>query len=430
MHIPHEQFARALHQGLGRPILYARSHDTAAFADLILHACCYNPIYDRQTGVDRAPYLYELITATGAEAYFRSHILAALADPDDEMDEELLFDLALHIAQDGDGTAHTAIHTRFLDNVSSGETIRADQLIALDGNTGLCFVVEQIGAAMERAVDFTESWLPERLLDDLEAAFTDDPSVLYDPRVATFRLAVCGSPAEQRAREEAEARRRQLRDTLTSLTYEEVREAVEAKLFSVMSMSRWAQQATEQELHRAANDLLTVSDPRLLQLLIFIFVERDFPGGHRPLLPLLDRPELLLTFRAALALARFCHPELRTRALALLAQPETFEPGLILLVGNHEPSDYALLTVLAQQQTDDDALHALVWRVHELLTRAPAPEAIELLLTLYERGPCAQCRLKVVTHLVNLGALPAQLAEECRFDANADVRALVADVRG
>jgi len=52
------------------------------------------------------------------------------------------------------------------------------------------------------------------------------------------------------------------------------------------------------------------------------------------------------------------------------------------------------------------------------------------LLTLYERGPCAQCRLKVVTHLVNLGALPAQLAEECRFDANADVRALVADVRG
>lgn len=423
-----EQFARALYQGLGRPILYARAHDTAAFTDLILHACLYNQLYDRQTDVGRAPYLWELITATGAAAFFRTHILAALSDPRDEMDEELLFELALRYAQEGDGAMRKAMHARFLDNVSSGETTGADQLIALEGDSGLRFVVEQFGAALLRAVNFTNSWLPEYLLDDLQAHFADDPSVWNEPRVAAFQRAVRGSSSEQSADEEREARRRQLRAELANLTYAEVREAAATKLLSVMSIRRWGQQAAEAELRRAADNLLTVADPRLLQLLLLIFAEREFPDGHWPLLPLLDHSESLVVFRAALALSRFRHPELRARALALLAHADTLELGLILLLGNHEPGDYGMLTALAQEQADDDLLHALVWRVHELFARAPAREATELLLTLYERGPCAQCRLKVVRHLVALGALPAQLAEECRFDANEDVRALVADL--
>lgn len=427
MQLTREQFARALYQGLGRPIVYAHNHDTASFADLILHACLRNPLYDRQTGVERAPYLLELITATGAVSFFRSPILAALADPDDEMDEELLFDLALGFAQNGDTAARKAMRARFLDNVSSGVATGAEQLSALDGNAGLRFVVEQLGAALLRAVNFAGSWLPEHLLDDLEAAFADQPAVLQDGGVAAFRAAVRGSTSRQSGREERETRRRQLRDTLASLSYKEVCEAA-TNVLSMKSLERWGQQAPEHELRRAADDLLAVTDFRLLQRLLFIFAEREFPGGFEPLLPLLDHSESRVVFRAAHALARFRHPELRARALALLADPDSFELGLILLVGNHEPADYALLTTLAHEQTDDDALHALVWRVHELLVRAPAPEAKELLLTLYERGPCAQCRLKVATHLVALGALPAHLTEECRFDANEDVRALVAEL--
>ena len=126
MELPREQFARALYQGLGRPILYARTHDAAPFADLLLEACLVNPVYDRQTGVNRAAYLAELIAATGNAAFFRARILAALSDPDEEMDEELLFDLALHFAQGGDTAARRAMVARFLDNLSSGEPSGAD----------------------------------------------------------------------------------------------------------------------------------------------------------------------------------------------------------------------------------------------------------------------------------------------------------------
>jgi hypothetical protein len=119
--------------------------------------------------------------------------------------------------------------------------------------------------------------------------------------------------------------------------------------------------------------LLAKTRPWLLQHLLFIFSERDFPDGHAPLLPLLEHVEPLIVFRTHLALGRFRHPDLRARALALLAHADTFEEGLILLVGNYEPGDYALLAALAEAQTDEEALHPLGWRAHELFARVLHP---------------------------------------------------------
>lgn len=426
MELTREQFARALYQGLGRPILFARTHHATPFADLILDACLYNPIHDRQTGVDRAPYLVELMAATGNAAFFRARILAALADPTEEMDEELLFGLALHFAEGGDTAARRAMVTRFLDNLSSGEPTGADQLVALDGDAGLRWVAEQIGAALARGITFDESWPPWRLLDDLDKAFADDPAVLNDPRIVAFREAVRGDSDWQAERVSGRERRRQLREEVATLSYPELRRAVESRQHSLIVVRRWAEQASEAMLRQAADDLLAIADPGLLWRLLAIFDVRDFPDGHAPLLPLLDHPEPLVARRAAHALARFRHPELRARAERLLAAADRLEPGLILLVGNHEPGDYALIADLVRRHADDDdALHAIAWWAHELFTRAPSPEAVELLLELYERGPCASCRKYVVEHLLALDALPAELAEECRFDANEDVRALV-----
>jgi hypothetical protein len=74
--------------------------------------------------------------------------------------------------------------------VSSGETIGGNQLVTLDGD------------ALARAVDFSDSWLPWWLLDELERTFADAPPVLHDPRVAALCLAVRGSPGEQLARQD------------------------------------------------------------------------------------------------------------------------------------------------------------------------------------------------------------------------------------
>lgn len=393
-----------------------------SFADLILDACLYNPIYDRQTGVDHASYLAELISFSGAEMHLRSSILAALADPGEEMDEELLFDLGLCFAQGGDVAARQALLARFLDNVSSGELTGYSQLIALDGDEGLRFAVEQIGAVLQRTVDFDDTWLLRRLLADLDKAFADEPLVLNDPRVVACREASRLASAEQAARE----RRQALRDSLPTLSYEELWGAVTGNELPPSGLRRWAEHATEGALRRAADALIASTETNVLRRLLTIFDVRDFPDGHAPLLPLLDSAEPHVAFRAAHAVARFRHAELRAQAERLIAQPDTLDLGLILLVGNHEPGDYLLLAALtAQYADDDDQLHAIVWRTHELFSLAPSPAAAALLQELYELGPCAQCRELVVEHLLALGALPTGLAEECRFDASEKVRALV-----
>lgn len=425
-----EQFARALSQGLGRSILYVREHGAAPLTDLIIQACLYNRVYDRQTDVGRAPYLAGLLAATGDEDAFRLPILAALADLDEEMDEELLFDLALHFAKGGDAKARQTMLARFLDNVSSGDITGASQIADLDGPAGLRFAVEQIGAALGRAVDFGDSWLQDYLIGDLEAVFADQPGILSDPRVSAFRAAALGTANEQAARKQEHEHRRQLRAQLERLSYSELKAALEAKLLSVTSLSRWGKRADDTELRHAADDLLAAPDVKQQERLLFIFDQRDFPDGYEPLLPFLETPERRLRLRAANAISRFRHPELRARALELLAQVDTLEYGLTLLAGNYAPGDYAMLAARPQEPLDDEALHAFGWRIHEMFARNPAPEAAELLLSLYEQGPCAQCREKFVADLIALDAFPAHLAQECRFDANEGVRALVAPLGG
>lgn len=59
-----EQFATYLFRGLGRAYLHLQQHDTAPYHAALLHACLYNPVYDRQSEGSRADYLFGLISLT------------------------------------------------------------------------------------------------------------------------------------------------------------------------------------------------------------------------------------------------------------------------------------------------------------------------------------------------------------------------------
>ena len=53
---------------------------------------------------------------------------------------------------------------------------------------------------------------------------------------------------------------------------------------------------------------------------------------------------------------------------------------------------------------------------------------VPVLLLAYERVPCAFCRGRVVEALLERGALPDSLREECRWDSNGVTRDLVGAV--
>ena len=72
---------RWLAQGLGRAVLHLETHASAPYRDLILRTCLYDQRFTTQGEPDRAPFLYDVLLASGDEDYFRARILAALAAP-------------------------------------------------------------------------------------------------------------------------------------------------------------------------------------------------------------------------------------------------------------------------------------------------------------------------------------------------------------
>lgn len=418
-----EQFARALYQGLGRAILYAQNNSVDAYAETIITACLYNPVYDPLIDTDRAPYLAELIALTGAEALYRRAILEALGDPEEEMDERQLCDFAVIFARDGDAAARRALYARFADNASCGDTTGYRQIIALDGAEGVLHVVRTFGAALRRAVRFDDEWFPDHLLDDLQPLLDDAADA--DPDLAAFRQHVEAASARHAATEARQAQYRAWLGRLPTIPYAEVLQQSVAGHLSPGRRSRWGAAAPEAELLLAARDLLAATDSAEQLLLLPFFTTRPFPLDHRGLLPLLNSPHERVASFAATALGLIAHPAIRALALALVAAPGRRDHGLRLLAGNLVPADYVVLEALVIAETDDDALHNLTDCVRTSFERLPAPEAAGVLEQLYERGPCGLCRQDIVAALLALGPLPAFLAAECRYDADPALRELV-----
>jgi hypothetical protein len=71
---------------------------------------------------------------------------------------------------------------------------------------------------------------------------------------------------------------------------------------------------------------------------------------------------------------------------------------------------------------DADGWHYLGMAVFTLLREMEAPpeESRAVLLRLYEDVPCSFCRGTAVSNLVASGGLPDWIAEECRYDAEAE----------
>jgi hypothetical protein len=152
-----EQFAEWLFRGLGRPYLHLQDHDSTPYHEPLLHACLYNPVYDRQCEGTRAEYLFNLIALTRSPSPFHTHIIDAFATPDEDMDFEQLFDFALIFAQAGNASARQLMYEQFSAYAGDGNDFGATQLIDLDGIEGFRFVASRLGQVARDDPDFWDT---------------------------------------------------------------------------------------------------------------------------------------------------------------------------------------------------------------------------------------------------------------------------------
>jgi len=416
------QFSRAIGLGLGRAVVYARNHDVSEFRDVILDNCLHCRAFDPQSEGTRAVYTLDLLDALPDRPFYCGEVLKALPACGDDWDALELFHFAACLTSDGDDRAKRAMYESFKPGPRHGESI-AIEFLQMDGLDGLLFAIEKISALVAAGgVDVDLGYLisqsfeicgERETLDALRAAGQ------RNPRMEAYRLAA-GAERERRPARDAE------RDRINALSYEQLRRELPALKRS--RLWAWGKHAGEDELERAAQGLIAAQDPADQMAHLLVFGLRRFPLDHRILLQLAVSEQTQVAVAATKALSQIAHPSLRELPLGLVRNRLPGRRDAIELLGvNFEPGDHDMVLDWFEAEDDPEVLHSMGMDLEDFWERHPDDgTVVRMLCALYEKGPCSFCREGAVRRLIQRGALSDEMREECAWDANADIRELVA----
>lgn len=208
-------------------------------------------------------------------------------------------------------------------------------------------------------------------------------------------------------------------------------------------LSSWGKQASDDDILKAARDLLALSDDHIMQINAYldIFYRRAFPLvptrliewakaiGDQPLWTGSGRnPEAHMALKALNALEQVYHPAVGELALWLIQAQKSAGRAVGLLAANFAAGDWGLIANLTLEPLTDENYHDLACSVCDVFEAHPDSEAVPALENLYEYGWCSYCRYQIVGALISLNALSPSLLLECRHDASTDIRTLVSSL--
>ncbi len=420
LRVDQAQFREALQLGLGRAILYARSHNLNEFRDVILDACltCYS--YDIQTEGTRASYMYDLVSCLPDKDFYHERVLKSLKGCGDDWDAVQRFHFAVCLASDGHPDARSAIDENFDPGPRMGEHIGAD-FIKLDGIAGLLFVADKIGGLLiTKPEEVDGGFLMSVSLDTCGEKPTLDAlqeAGRTNPRIEKYRLV-----AEVGRTRTGDGRRA---PEVASLTYEQLFNTV--PMNAPYLFSKWGEHASDEQLKLAANGLIAAKDSKSQWAHLRIFARRPFPLDVHAVLALVEIEQDRVGFAAVQGLAHVVHAEVRALALRLIeTQARLRGEAIALIAENYEPGDHRTVLRWFQDTEDRETRHSFGMDLTKFWKRHPDEETEKLmLLSLYEKGPCSFCRERAVERLLERQCLPDELRAECAWDANTDIRDLV-----
>lgn len=119
----------------------------------------------------------------------------------------------------------------------------------------------------------------------------------------------------------------------------------------------WITGATQEDIERAAEDLLAETDEARVLAYLAVIRLRPFPGDPTRLFQLLASANKHVAHSAAGVLARVSHPAIRSHAHHLIAEGR-HNLGVRPLRSSHGQEDLALFkTLLDRHASDEDAFH-------------------------------------------------------------------------
>ncbi|HAH46766.1 MAG TPA: hypothetical protein DCM07_18330, partial [Planctomycetaceae bacterium] len=164
--------------------------------------------------------------------------------------------------------------------------------------------------------------------------------------------------------------------------------------------------------------LKSSEEPAILLNLLKVFSNRALPEFDSRLIELCQHPDPELQRRAWVALANNSHPEIREFANRQLNENH---PVYLfsLFIRNYQPGDDNRLLAALTLPHDVWEIHSVLGDLVEVLRENPMADRSRLAMVIYRFTPCEICRYKAVRLLYEQSAIPAWMAEECRFDSYA-----------
>jgi hypothetical protein len=313
--------------------------------------------------------------------------------------------------------------------------VRADSLIYLDGVAGFLFVVERFG---ELVLDGTVDCEPPYQFSPSEEDWDEDELTYWGAaiRQAADKPHLAAYIAFEQNRRANLYQTLKTRKPLRDHSYEELKVAI-ANEDRDYGLEMWGEQASEDDLKRAATDLLALdrqSDADILRKYLRIFRRRPFPFDPQPIIELASlgpeerdenddpTPASRVIFEALNALVPIHHPGVRQLAFDLIEKRQWLWNVAMLLKSNWQERDWTVFEALACEPLDRTDYHDLVIDIKHLFEAHPSPAAAQTLINIYEYGPCSHCRKRIAEDLHSIRLLPDWMRDECRYDANSDLR--------
>ncbi len=416
-----QEFEELLAKGLGRVVLYLRDHDSRPYHDSILHACLHNLAYDPQVEGDRATFMYDVVRCTKDQEFFRQRILQGLLEAHHDWDVRQLFHFTRLYAEQGDTEARDAMYEKFTRDSAEEHIEGGDEIVRLDGISGLLFVANCIG---------------DKLLSDSECFGDDYPIYVAKEtcgEVATMAALEEAAKGNKRVRAymdnatalvEGSQRAFQQHQPLANMSYEEILRDVARRptLVPRGRLSRWGQKADPMEIEKAADSLLQTDREEMLTAHLHIFQSRALPRGHDRLLKLAGEDNLEVSKAALRALRNVKHESVRMLAFELFGQGKANDEVAGLLINNYEDGDHLLVESAISRTEDKHELHSLGFTILDIFQKNSTSNCRQSLVMLYEKGPCSSCREPCVEMLVSRSLIPDWMLGECEYDSNLDIR--------
>lgn len=422
-----KELADWLEKGLGRAVLALLEGDNTRFRDTIVHACRQDQRFDHQCEDSRGLYLYDVIQASGESDFYRGTVLAALADPAEDDDQDQLFEIARFFAQAGDAGARSAVYAAFERNALKGDPTGGEELVALDGIEGFLFAIGHL-VGIE---DTNDEWLPGWWLGKIEEQMGKEAAWVALDEAATTDARLNAILEHERDEERKREEKRLVlnkRTRLADAPHTEMRTHIQSSgsKTSRATLPRWGERASADDLLAAAADLLAEQDNGRLLSYLRLFWRRPFPLDPGRLIALSDVADIDAAWDAMRALEPIRHPEVRTRAIALLSHPLFAPEAIRMLSSNFESGDEVLVErALAVTRDNKDVSHRLGIKARSFADAHPTIST-RFLDLLYENTPCSMCRESAVGLMVETDRLPVRIREECRWDSSAETRRLAA----